>query len=145
MTEERKPRDDRSATEEGAGGSAVFEELNVLGRELASAFKALWEHEDSRRMRQELQEGFIELGRQIDSAVHSAQESDPARQFSDQVKEVVDKARESDVSSKLEEGLVTGLQELNAQVSQWVSSLQPSETDHEEPETESEPEAETEA
>ena len=60
-----------------------------------------------------MEDGFVELGHQVETAVKSAQESEAAKQFSEQVKETMDKARESDVAAKLEEGLVTGLRELN--------------------------------
>jgi len=122
MTEEEKATDRRPNGE--STGSGLFEELDTLGHELATAFKALWESEDSRRVRQELQDGFVELGRQIDAAVRSVQESDASRQLGEQVKEAVGKARETDVVGKVEEGLLVGLRELNAQLSQWVDSLQ---------------------
>lgn len=128
MTEEERATDSPS---EESSASGLFEELDTLGHELATAFKALWESEDSRRARQELQDGFVELGRQIDAAVRSVQESEASRQLGEQVKDAVDKARETDVVGKVEEGLLVGLRELNAQLSQWVDSLQASEAETE--------------
>jgi hypothetical protein len=98
----------------------VLEELQSLGHELAAAVKSLWESEESRRLRQEIGDGVVRLGQQIESAVQSAQESEAAKKLGDQVKGSVEKARESDVVSRLEQSLISGLQELNRQISKLV-------------------------
>jgi hypothetical protein len=110
--------------EEKRASSEIVGELEALGQQLASALRALWHSEESRKFRQEIGEGFVELGKQVDAAFKAAQESDAARQFSEQVKETVDKARETDVIGKVERSLVTGLRDLNEQLSKTVSSLQ---------------------
>jgi hypothetical protein len=110
MTEEQKPTGD------------VVDQLRMLGQQLGAAVKALWESEETRSMRDEIQQGFVELGQHVDSAIKSAQESAAAKQFGTQIKETVDKARESDVAEKIEEGVVTGLRELNKQLGQFVAS-----------------------
>lgn len=111
--------------EEGAERpkSNLVQELQVLGQELSAAVKSLWESEESRRLREEIGAGFVELGHQLDSAVKAAQESEATRQFQGQIKETVEKARESDLVDKIEEGLVSGLRELNVQISKLVDSL----------------------
>lgn len=103
--------------------SDLVQELQVLGQELSAAVKSLWESEESRRLREEIGAGFVELGHQLDSAVKAAQESEATRQFQGQLKETVEKARESDMVDKIEEGLVSGLRELNVQISKLVDSL----------------------
>jgi len=112
MTEEQKPSRD------------VLDELEVLGQQLTTAVKTLWESEESRKLRQDLRQGFIQLGQEIDEAVKSAQESDAARQFGEQVKETVGKARHSDVTAQIEEGLATGLRKMNQELSKLISSLE---------------------
>ena len=119
--------------EEKREGSEILGELEALGQQLASAVRALWQSEESRKFRQDVGEGFAELGKQLDAAIKSAQETDAARQFSEQVKETMDKARETDVVGKLERSLVTGLRELNEQLSKTVSSLQDEEPPAEPP------------
>jgi DNA primase large subunit len=111
-------------SEEKKQGGEIMEELEALGQQLTSALRALWESEDSRNFRQEIGDGFAELGRQLDVAFKSAQESEAAKEFSEQVKETMDKARESDVAGKIERSLLSGLRELNEQLSKTVSSLQ---------------------
>lgn len=112
-------------TEEQKSGSDLVAELNALGQQLSEAIKALWESEESRQLRQEIGDGFVEVGRQVNSAVQSAQESETTQQLGEQVKEAMDKARESDLAAQLEEGLVTGLQELNRGLSSLVKSMEP--------------------
>jgi hypothetical protein len=127
MSEERKMSEDPKMSEEPEGQrqeSTILDEFDRLGRELSAAVKALWESEESRKLRQDLRDGFVELGEQLDTAVKSAQESEAAKEFGDQVKETFDKARESDVAGKMEQGLVSGLRDLNQELSKLVASLQ---------------------
>ena len=115
-------------TEEQSNSSQLLDELQSLGQQLTTAVKSLWESEDSRKLREELEAGFVELGNQVESAVKTAHESEAAQQFSSQVREAMDKARESDVAARLEEGLVAGLHELNEQIAKMVGPLTSQET-----------------
>lgn len=133
MTEEQT-----TGSEEQTTSSDILEELQSLGQQLGTAVKSLWESEDSRKLRSDIEQGFVELGHQVETAVESARESEAAKQFSEQVKDTMEKARESDVPAKMEDYLVTGLRELNTQVSRMVSSLESSEPAESEPEAESE-------
>jgi hypothetical protein len=135
--------EEATMTEEQKSESGIMEELLALGQQLTTAVKALWESEDSRKLRQEIGDGFVELGHQVDTAIKSAQDSEAGQQFSEQVKGAMDKARESDLSAKLEEGLVTGLRELNEGLSTLVSSLQTRAPDEGEPAAEAETEDQT--
>ena len=111
MSEEQKP------------SGEILDELNALGEQLVTAVKALWDSEDARKVRQEIGEGFVELGHQVDTAMKTAKESEAAKEFESRVKETVDKARESDVAEQVQEGLVTGLRQLNQELSKLVGSL----------------------
>jgi hypothetical protein len=112
MSEEQKPR------------SNFVDELEDLGSQLITAVKAMWESEESRNLRQEIGDGFVDLGQKLDEAIKSAQESEAAQQFTDQVRETVEKARESDLAGTVQENLTTGLQQLNAELSKLVTSLE---------------------
>jgi len=129
-------------TEEKKSGSGLLEELNALGQQLSTAVKEIWESEDSRKLRQELGDGFMELGQQVDAAISTAQESESARQISGQVKEAVDRARESDLVEEFERGLVTGLHELNKGLSNFLSSIESKAPAAKTPEAEPDPEPE---
>jgi len=128
-------------TEEKKTGGEILDELNALGEQLARAVKSLWDSEDARKVRQEIGDGFVELGHQVDEAMKTAKESEAANEFETKVKQTVDKARESDVAGQVQEGLVTGLRQLNEELSKWLSSAAPRET----PEAEAAGDTETEA
>jgi len=113
MTEEQTPKPE----------STILDELNALGQQLTTAIKALWESEDSRSLRQEIREGFVQLSEELDEAIKKAQDSEAAQEFRSQVRETVDKARETDVVGKVEEGLVTGLSKMNQELTKMVDSL----------------------
>jgi BMFP domain-containing protein YqiC len=112
MTEEQKPTND------------ILDELEALGQQLTTALKTLWESEESQKLRQDLRQGFVQLGQEIDEAVKTAQDSEAAKQFSEQVKGTMDKARQSDIASKVEEGLASGLRKMNAELSKIIDSLE---------------------
>ena len=132
MTEEQKP------------SGEIIDELHALGDQLVTAVKALWDSEDARSVRQEIGDGFVELGHQVDEAIKTAREGEATKEFEAKVKETVDKARESDVAGQVQEGLVTGLRQLNDEMSKWLGSLTPAEApEADAPEgEEAEPEAE---
>jgi hypothetical protein len=84
------------------------------------------------------------LGQQIDEAVKSAQDSEAAKEFKEQVKDTVDRARESDVADQMERNLVSGLQKLNAELTKFVDSLSTAKTPSAEAESEATPAGEDE-
>jgi uncharacterized coiled-coil DUF342 family protein len=116
MSEEKRPE------------SQILRELDSLGRQLTAAVRALWESEESRKLREDIQEGFVELASEVDRAIKSAQDSEAGHEFRGQVREAVDKARESDVTHQVEQGLATGLQQLNQEMSKLIASLEQSRT-----------------
>jgi hypothetical protein len=112
MSEEKKPE------------SKIFDELESLGRQIATAVRALWESEDSQKLRQEIREGFVVLSDEVDTAIKTAQDSEAAHEFRGQVQDAVDKARASDVTQQVEQGLASGLQQLNQELSKLIASLE---------------------
>ena len=114
-------------TDEEKSGGEIVDELHALGEQLVTAVKALWDSEDARNVRQEIGDGFVELGHQVDDAIKTARESEATKEFETKVKETVDRARESDIAGQVQEGLVTGLRQLNEEMSKWVGSLTPAE------------------
>ncbi len=128
-------------TEEKKSDSGLLEEFHALGQQLSTAVKAMWESEDSRKLRQEIGAGVMELGQQVNAAISTAQESETAKQFSGQVKEAVDRARESDLADEFERGLVTGLSELNKGISRFLASIESKAPAAKDPEADPEPEA----
>jgi NAD dependent epimerase/dehydratase family enzyme len=109
-------------SEEQKSGSELMDELEALGKQLVTAVRSLWDSDESRKLRQEIGDGFVQLGQQVDEAIKTAQESETAKEFKVQVKETMDKARESDVASKLQENLVSGLHQLNTELGKLVTS-----------------------
>ena len=110
MTEEKKP------------DSELMDELESLGTQLVAAVRSLWDSDESRQLRQEIGDGFVQIGQQVDDAIKTAQESEAAQEFKTQVQETVDKARESDIAGKLQENLVSGLHQLNTELGKLVTS-----------------------
>jgi uncharacterized protein YPO0396 len=110
-------------SEEQKSGSELMDELDSLGKQLVAAVKSLWDSDESRQLRQEIGDGFVQLGQQVDDAIKTAQESETAQEFKAQVQETVDKARESDVAGRLQDNLVSGLHQLNTELGKLVTSM----------------------
>lgn len=121
MTEEQKP------------DSELMDELESLGTQLVAAVRSLWDSDESRQLRQEIGDGFVQLGHQVDDAIKTAQESETAQEFKVQVQETVDKARESDIAGQLQENLVSGLHQLNTELGKLVTSFDTSDEAPDEP------------
>ena len=110
MSEEKKPSSD------------VLDELKLFGQQLGTAFKSLWDSEESRNLRKEISEGLTEAVREMDKAVKNVQDSEAAKEFGEQVRGTVDKARQSDIAGQVQQGLVAGLRDLNTELSKLLSS-----------------------
>ena len=110
MSEEQKPTSD------------VLDELRLFGQQLGSAVKSLWDSDESRNLRKEISDGLAEAVQEMDKAVKDVRESDAAKDFGQQVRGTVDKARESDIVGQIQQGLVTGLRDLNAELGKLLSS-----------------------
>jgi hypothetical protein len=131
-------------TEEQKSGSQLVDELESLGSQLVAAVKALWDSEDSRKLRREIGDGFVQLGQQVDEAIKQAQDSEAAKEFKGQVKETMDKARESDVAAQVQSNLVSGLHQLNAELAKFVDSMESKVETAQEPAGEAGPESQAE-
>ena len=75
MTEEQTPgteeqpsetEDMASGTEERVSSSEILDELHSLGQQLATTVRSLWESNESRKLRQDIEQGFVELGHQVE-------------------------------------------------------------------------------
>jgi hypothetical protein len=110
MSEEQKPTGD------------VWGELKLFGEQLGSAVRSLWDSDESRDLRKEISDGLAEATREMDKAVKAVQDSDAAKELSQQVRGTVDKARESDIAGQIQQGLVAGLRDLNTELSKLISS-----------------------
>lgn len=140
MTEERPTTTDEQALPAGerSATNELLQELQSLGQQLGGAFKALWESEESRQVRQDLKEGFTEFSQELDQAITSVQESDAAKEFSHQVKETVERARESEISERFQAILSDGLKKLNQELAKVTRSIETREGEPAQDDTEAE-------
>jgi hypothetical protein len=124
MTEQEPTTQEQGTSTGDTTGSELIQELQSLGNQLTTAIKALWESEESHKLRTDIQEGFVELSQEIDDAIQSAQQSEAAQDFSRQVKETMDRAREGNLAEKIETGLAQGLRKLNEELAAVTQSIQ---------------------
>ena len=120
MAEERE----QEKTNAGAPPAGdLGEELKRLGRQLSEAAKAAWESEASRNLQKQISEGLTELAQQLDAVAKKIVASEEARKLREQAGRVVESAKQTDIGDEVRRGLVTGLQELNAQLEKLIARL----------------------
>lgn len=120
MAEERE----QEKTTAGAPPAGdLGEELKRLGKQLSEAAKAVWESEASRNLQKQISEGLTELAQQLDTVAKKIVASEEARKLREQAGRVVESAKQADIGDEVRRGLLTGLQELNAQLEKLIIRL----------------------
>lgn len=116
------------STQAGTGSrdaaSELVEELRELGNQMEAAFRAALESERTRQLQRDLMGGLKELTTQVKTALKSAQDDPRLQQASERGREVLRNAQTSKAAQDLQEALVTGVAQLNAQVRKLVDRLE---------------------
>jgi hypothetical protein len=106
----------------------ITEELSKMGNQVAEALRLAWESDERKRLQTEINEGLQQFGVQVDEAMKRASESDAAKRVQKQAQEVVTRARGSEVVDDVREGLLTGLQSINRELTRLLSRLEAEKT-----------------
>ncbi|WP_423222889.1 hypothetical protein [Candidatus Amarolinea aalborgensis] len=129
MTEESK------ATDQTPQGSVppkgdLFAELNQMGQKLGAAMQAAWESPKRKELSDEVQEGLLEFGKQVDAAIKSARESKLGEEVRETAEKVVEEVRQSKVLDEIRDGMLAGLKQINAQLDKLMTRVttKPAET-----------------
>ena len=129
MTEESK------TTEQTPTGSAppkgdLFAELNQMGQKLGAAMQTAWESPKRKELSDEVQEGLLEFGKQVDAAIKSARESKLGEEVRGTAEKVVEEVRQSKVVDEIRDGMLAGLKQINAQLDKLMNRMtqKPAET-----------------
>ncbi len=104
--------------------SDLMKELREMGQQLETAFRTAIESERAKQLQQDIAGGVRELAGQVQSAVKSLQENPRVQQAENRGRQAVEQARESKVVQDIQETIVTGLAQLNAQLRKVVDRLE---------------------
>jgi len=121
MTDETKQYDD---TENAAQSAAdLGEEFKRFGRQLGDTVTAAWESDEGRHIRTQIGDALREMARQIDTVSKKVASHEETQKLRTQAEQLVDSVRQSDIAEDLQEGLLTGLKELNQALQKAISRL----------------------
>lgn len=129
MTEESQ------TTEQTPKGDAppkgdLFAELNQMGQKFGAAMQTAWESPKRKELSDEVQEGLLELGKQVDSAIKSARESKLGEEVRGTAEKVMEEVRQSKVLDEIRDGMLSGIKQINAQLDKLMNRMaqKPTET-----------------
>ena len=120
MTEETKQHDAESAAQ-SAGD--LGEEFRRFGRQLGDTVTAAWESEESRHIRAQVGDALREMARQLDAVTKKVASHEETQKLRTQAEQLVDSVRQSDIAEDMQEGLLTGLKELNQALQKAINHL----------------------
>jgi hypothetical protein len=101
-----------------------MKELREMGQQLETAFRTAIESDRAKQLQQDIVGGVRELAGQVQSAVKSLQENPRVQQAEQRGRQAVEQARESKVVQDIQETIVSGLAQLNAQLRKVVERIE---------------------
>ena len=104
--------------------SDLLKELREMGQQLETAFRTAVESDRAKQLQQDIVGGVRELAGQVQSAVKSLQDSPRVQQAEQRGRQAVEQARDSKVVQDIQETIVSGLAQLNAQLRKVVDRLE---------------------
>jgi len=113
----------------GAGSppqSDLEKELIRLGEQLNTALKTAWESEDRKRLQSEVSTGLRTLADRLEQTIETAKTSPKTAEIKAQAEKVWQEAQAQgpEIVDNLRDGLVKGLQGLNAGLARLIEHLE---------------------
>ena len=106
------------------GSSDLLKELREMGQQLETAFRTAIESDRAKQLQQDIVGGVRELAHQVQSAVKSLQDNPRVQQAEERGRQALEQARESKVVQEVQETIVSGLSQLNAQLRKVVDRIE---------------------
>ena len=131
MTDEAKEYNE--TTEESTAAGDLGQELRRLGEQLGQTATAAWGSETSRTIRSQIGDALNEMVQHLDAAAKKIAAHEETQRLRQQAERVVDSVRESEIREEIQEGLLTGLKELNTQLEKVAKKLDQQESEEEPP------------
>jgi ATP/maltotriose-dependent transcriptional regulator MalT len=99
-------------------------ELREMAQQIGAAFRAVLESERAQQLRKDLSSGTREIAEQLRKALETAQSDPRVQQAEERGKNAIHQAGESKFVQDLQEVVVNGLTQINAQLRRVVSELE---------------------
>jgi len=99
-------------------------EFRELGKNLQSLIRSVWESDERKKFKEELQEGLSELGSMVNETASEIKNSQTGQRLKDDVKDLRQRVRSGEVENKVREEVLSALRTVNSELKK-VSSRKP--------------------
>lgn len=96
--------------------SSINDQLNELGKNLRDVLQSAWESEKRQKLQKEIEEGLANLGASLSQAAKDFENSPTGKTLKEDVKDMQDRWRSGEVSSKVHSEIVEALRKVNAEL-----------------------------
>lgn len=120
-------------SEEKPGEGNLTEEFRKLGKNLVDAARAAWDNPERQRLQGEIERGLTEMRDSMRKEYEYWRESPTGQKVRQDVSNIGEKIRESDIENKVRGEMISTLHQLNEELqniaNRW-STTQESDSDH---------------
>jgi len=113
----------------------LADEFRLLGKNLVDTAHAAWDSPERQRLQKEIEEGLSELGTTMTREYEQFRESSTGQKLRDDVNDISERVRSSEIDTKIRADLISALQQVNTELekitNRWASTF----TDESETET----------
>ncbi len=102
----------------------LVNELREMGQQLESMFRAFVESERGKQLQRDLAGGVQEISKQMQIALRSAQSDPRFQKAEERGRQVLSQAQQSKLVNDVQEALVNGFTQLNAQIKRATERMQ---------------------
>ncbi|MEM8531629.1 MAG: hypothetical protein AAGF95_12355 [Chloroflexota bacterium] len=103
----------------------LMNELREMGQQFEALFRAAVENDRTKQLRRDLSGGVRELTSQVRDAVKTVQSNPQVQQAEERGRQAFNQAQQSKVANDVQETMVAGIAQLNAQLRKLVGRVEP--------------------
>ena len=112
----------------------IAEEIHNFGQNLLTIFRTAWDNPERKRVQQDVEKGFGELGQAIQREAEYFAESPTGQRLRSDVEKMGEQLRDSDTQEKIRTEILSILKNANQELQKVVDTLTPEDVS-EQPET----------
>lgn len=111
----------------------LMNELREMGQQFEALFRAAVENDRTKQLRRDLSGGVRELTSQVRDTVKTVQSNPQIQQAEERGRQAFNQAQQSKIAQDVQETMVAGIAQLNAQLRKLVGRVEPDSDDKQTP------------
>ncbi|NOK58256.1 MAG: hypothetical protein GFH27_549279n62 [Chloroflexi bacterium AL-W] len=126
MNDEKKQNQNaQQSNDQSKDTPDLMNELREMGQQFEALFRAAVENDRTKQLRRDLSGGVRELTSQVRDAVKTVQSNPQIQQAEERGRQAFNQAQQSKVANDVQETMVAGIAQLNAQLRKLVGRVEP--------------------